>query len=313
MSFDNAKKVVDFCEEAGIHNVILIGGEPSLYKELLDLIRYCNLKNIKPCLVTNGVALENIDYCRALVDAGISHIDISLKGNDRADFERVTGFDKLNSVTTAMHNLSSIGFQYTCSMVITSSNVKEFVRGIEYIFNNGGSFVNLSFGYDFCMDEEKDPNYLTNENPFILIKDFMSQIDQLNTLSDGHWSIECGFPLCVYSDKQIKELGVHLTTGCQLLSGNGIIFDPELNVIPCNVMFKIKMGKLGVDFNNYEEFSHYAEQEYYKNARDFLRSLPSEKCVNCEKQKYCGGGCVNFWTHVSFDDLERFKSKMQTI
>lgn len=308
MCLADAKQVVDFCYEGGIGHIILIGGEPTVYSDLFELIEYAKNRGITSTLVTNGVKLSNLEYCKQLLACGIESINISIKGNDIDDFIRVTEFNKFDSVMAALRNLRAINAPFSCSMVITPENVLTFCKGVENAFTNGATYIGLSFAYDFCMETEKDPEYLVKNNPYKLILEFLSQVETLNNITNGNWSLECGFPLCLYSEEQLATLGSHLTTSCQLLERGGIIFDHSLQIIPCNTMFPIKLGKLGEDFKTFQEFQAFAESGFYKEAMDYLTSVPSEKCLQCDKLKFCGGGCVNFWTHCSFEELEEFKS-----
>ena len=313
MTFENVKAVIDFCKEGNIGHIILIGGEPTVYRELFDVIKYAAENGITSSLVTNGVMLSNIEYCKKLLENGVTNIDISVKGNNIQDFIRVTEFDKFDLVMSAIENLSKLNAEFSCSMVITQENVKTFCEGVENAFKHGAKFVGLSFAYDFCMEEEKDKGYLLKNNPYQLISDFVSQIETLEKITNGNWSLECGFPLCLYTEEQLNKLSPHLVTSCQLLENGGIIFDGELNIIPCNTMFPIKLGRLGKDFHSFAEFLEYSKTGIYRESIDYLRSVPSEKCLECEKLEYCGGGCVNFWTHCSFDELEVRKDFLQKI
>lgn len=307
MLFEDALKIVDFCDEANIEKIIIIGGEPTLYCDVVGLIKYAKGKNIKVSIVTNGVMLSSLEYCKSLIEAGIDEIGVSLKGDDKNSFKYITGKDMFGKVIDGMKNLKSLSYPFSCSMVITESNLFTFLNGVKIAFENGCSGVSLSFAYDFCTAKEKDENYLIKNNPYYFIRAFVSQIDKLNEISNEKWSFESGYPLCVFDDTQIKKFGGHLVTTCQLLNNNGIIFDTELNVLPCNTMHLIKLGKLGVDFNTYEDFCRYADESIYKQVMSYITSLPSEDCKKCSKLENCGGGCVCFWTNTSFDNLKEKK------
>ena len=154
---------------------------------------------------------------------------------------------------------------------------------------------------------------LIENNPYRLISKFCSHVDELNEITDGHWGMETGFPLCLYSNDQLESMKEHIMSCCQLIEGNGILFDTDLSLIPCNTMFKLKCGKLGVDFNTYEEYVLWTESKEYKDVFDALRAVPSEKCLSCEDLQYCGGGCVCFWTNCSFEQLENEKELLKEL
>lgn len=59
---------------------MLIGGEPTLYSNLVKLIKYIKSKEIKVCIATNGRRLSNFEFAKEIVEAGVDSINISLKG-----------------------------------------------------------------------------------------------------------------------------------------------------------------------------------------------------------------------------------------
>lgn len=48
---------------------------------------------------------------------------------------------------------------------------------------------------------------------------------------------------------------------CQIHNENGITFDTELNLIPCNMYFENKIGRLGSDFLSYEDFKNWMKND----------------------------------------------------
>ena len=241
MPIESALKIIDFCCEAKIEKIIIIGGEPTLYREIIRLIKYAKERGLYVSLVTNGVMLSSLSYCKQLIQAKIDEIGISLKGNDEIDFKNITGKDLFSKVLGGMENLKMLSFPFSCSMVITKENLFTFLKGVEFAFNNGCKGVSLSFAYDFCTSKNKDDDYLIKNNPYYFVHSFVSQIDSLNLISNEKWSFESGYPLCIFTDEQIEKFGGHLVTTCQLLNRNGIIFDTDLNILPCNTMHSIKI------------------------------------------------------------------------
>ena len=80
LEYDNLKKIVDFCNDAKVMFIVFTGGEPTLYPQLIDILQYIKSKEHKmlPTIATNGIELEDMQYCKTLIDNGIGYIDISL-------------------------------------------------------------------------------------------------------------------------------------------------------------------------------------------------------------------------------------------
>ena len=79
ISFENLKKLVDFCNDAGVEYLFLSGGEPLLYPYLIDILKYIQSKGypMKPTIATSGIQLADDGFAEELVKCGITYIDIS--------------------------------------------------------------------------------------------------------------------------------------------------------------------------------------------------------------------------------------------
>lgn len=61
-------------------NITLFGGEPLLYTQITELIRYIKKKDLHCLLITNGALLEN--FAQQLVDSCLDELNISLDGGE---------------------------------------------------------------------------------------------------------------------------------------------------------------------------------------------------------------------------------------
>jgi len=70
----------------------LIGGEPTVRTDLIDIVAKIKSLGHRPTMMTNGLMLARPGYARALVDAGMRSIYISLNGADDDDiYEAMDG------------------------------------------------------------------------------------------------------------------------------------------------------------------------------------------------------------------------------
>lgn len=100
-----------------------------------------------------------------------------------------------------------------------------------------------------------------------------------------------------------------LASPCQIHKRNAVTFDTNLNLLPCDMYFNDKIGKLGKDFTTAEEFVRITEQNPYKEIIDRISKLPSEECKRCQYLEECYGGCPVLWKDYSFGDLQAFKAQ----
>lgn len=311
VSFENLKKIVDFCCNAKVKYMFFTGGEPLLYPYLNDILVYIKEKEhpIATAIATNGVLLENIHFSKRLMDSGLDYIDVSMKGRNSQEWINTTGYDGYIKQQKAIKNLSSLQMEFTCSMVVTLENVYSLCDSVKTMFENGAK----QFSFTFVIDNDKniDTNvpYMENHNPFKLIEAFLSQMEQLNNITNEWW-IEYSFPLCVYTKKQLHLLKGRMATPCQIHKKNAITFDTQLNLLPCDMYFDRKIGRLDEDFASVNDFLELRKNNPYKNTIEDISRLPSEKCTNCEYFDKCYGGCPVLWNNYSFDELRAYKERL---
>ncbi|MDE5770570.1 MAG: radical SAM protein, partial [Ruminococcus sp.] len=202
IEYDNLKKVVDFCNDARVKFIVFTGGEPTLYPRLLDILKYIKSKDNKmiPTIATNGILLEDMEYCRSLIDNGIEYIDISLKGKDNEECYEMVGRDCFLQQSKAIHNLSMLPIEFTCSIVLTSENINSLCDTVRNARDNGAKQFSFTFVIDNEKSSESDEAYLLKNNPLNLIELFISHIDKLNSITEEWW-IEYSFPMCIYTRK----------------------------------------------------------------------------------------------------------------
>lgn len=309
LEYDNLKRIVDFCNDAKVKFIVFTGGEPTLYPQLIDILQYIKSKEHKmlPTIATNGIELEDMQYCKTLIDNGIGYIDISLKGKDSKECCEIVGRDCYQQQLTAIRNLSSLPIEFTCSIVITEENVHSLCETVRNACNNGAKQFSFTFIIDNDKSDYSDEAYLNEHSPFALIDAFLSHMDELNAITEEWW-IEYSFPICVYTKEQLKLLKGKLAAPCQIHIENGITFDTDMNLIPCNMHFENRMGRLGTDFYSYEEFEEAAQNTVYRSRIDRLKQYPSDNCQSCEYLDSCFGGCPALWKNYSYDALMKCKN-----
>lgn len=305
MPWEDLKKVVDFCADAGVEYLFLTGGEPLLYPHLMDILEYIRDKGyeMKPTIATSGIYLEDERMARHLIECGIVYIDISLKGSDSKDWVKTTGYDGYNSQMKAIRNVSLLPVDFTCSMVVTMDNVQHVCDIVRHARDNGGKQFSFTFVIDNDPVRNQGKKYLTDHKPQTLISAFLTQIERLNALTDDWW-IEYSFPLCVYTKKQLELLCGRLAAPCQVHMQDAITFSPSMELLSCDMFMEESLGQLGTDFNTFNEFLAWRSHAPYQDAINRLRRLPSSTCTECIYLQDCFGGCPVLWKHYSLSDIQ---------
>ena len=304
MDLELAYKLIDLFKELNIKSICLIGGEPTVYKHLTEVIKYANEKKIRLVMVTNGVCFADEEYLDSIIQSGIRNFNISLKGYDKKSYKEVTGFDCYDKVMKAINNLSKRKVSFSISMVLTEDNIRDYTKGLKEAFAAGARKASLSFCYDFSIDQKYKKD-LSKLNPMKVINGFINSYDELDKVTSHNFSLHQTYPLCLWDKNFIKKLEEkdQITSVCQLLTKSGLLFDTHGNIIPCNAMYEIKIGKYDKDFNDKDSLLKYMGNNNIKKLYNRLCGLPSKECIKCNSVSNCGGGCVCQWTNYSFDEL----------
>ena len=145
MEEDVFKKILSFCEEAKAKSVCLIGGEPTIYPKIHDVIRALKEKSMYFSIVSNGLIFKSVEEVKRFKDSGLEHIPISVKPYDKETYNAVTGKDSFDDVMTALRNLVENGIDVAASYVLS----KESIVGIKEMVEKVKSGVQLNFECDF--------------------------------------------------------------------------------------------------------------------------------------------------------------------
>lgn len=133
LQFEEMSTLVDVFSRAGVDKIRLTGGEPLLRRDLPQLIRMIAEKpGVRDlALTTNGVALG--DQAKALHEAGLHRITISLDTLQPGRFQELTRFDALPQVLAgideARTHFSNLKID---AVIIRGTNDDELVPLLEY-------------------------------------------------------------------------------------------------------------------------------------------------------------------------------------
>ena len=304
-----AKSIIDLCHEGGIPSIILIGGEPTVYPYVLDVIRYATEKGIRTTLVTNGLLLADKERLARYLDAGLTKISLSLKAHNEESYRALTGADGFSLALKAIENLAEAKAKFSVSTVLTGENIPDFIEGLKEAKARGAHSFGLSFCYNVCYGGDSDA-HLEKNNPYRLAEAFETCYPTLKEALEGtHFSLEQALPQCVWREGVIEEMQKenHVHSICQLMSGTGLLFDTDGYLIPCNALYTMQYGKLFRDFSNYRELLSFLQTPAVREMFARLRGAPDESCLSCNHAATCGGGCVTNWTNYSFSELQKLK------
>ena len=137
LSFDEIERVIRAFGELGVHRVRITGGEPLVRKDMpLLAARLARLPGIDDLsLSTNAVQLAK--HARALKDAGVTRLNVSLDSLQPERFQTITG-GKLEKVLAGLQAAKEAGFHpIKINMVVMKDvNDDEVEDLVEYCIAN---------------------------------------------------------------------------------------------------------------------------------------------------------------------------------
>lgn len=293
------KGILNLLSEIGCKNVILIGGEPTIYPHIVELIQFAKDKNVRPILVTNGVKLSEEGFVENIIDAGVSDITVSLKGFSGESYNRYTkGFGEkaFSKVTQGIHNVKKRGSGINISITLFREMSEHIDKYIELVKELSPNSISFDMGSPVVQGDTVSATDLLNPKELTTLVEYLH-----STLRDS--GLNYGFyvttPLCLFKtdilDNMMRE-GRIMTT-CHVTKGSGIVFNQEGSVLLCNHFSSKPLGRYGKDFSCVKTFEEFWDGDDMRSIRSHCSFYPHEKCQSCEKWDICGGGCFLKWFH----------------
>ena len=246
-------KILEYSKR-GVKNIDFTGGEPTLCKNLLELVKYAKeLGYTNRTLVTNGRRLSYQDYCKKIVLAGINRIVISFDGPDKTVAEAVTRSPgSFRQTMKAMSNVKLLKvIELGATIVINSINYKHVSCSIEKLLELDVDFINVQFLLPYV----KDKNVPCALLPSSCIPSYSDSVTYLKAALDK------------YSDK--KKIHVHFIPFCYMKGYENFVLDES-----------IKTDRKAVNFRGF----------CYNIGEHLLKgSEKNEKCIDCVYNSKCVG------------------------
>lgn len=297
-----AQKLALLVRDLGIRTIMILGGEPTLWKNLLEFNDYCRTLDLRTILVTNGRRFRSDKFQRAFEQHPTSVVAPSLKAFDAQSCASITGNNDFEGIRQ--------GIRYICNKAKTRVNIVystliqgQLIKMIETAVELGAFGVKISNCTPISENGVFKSPYTVDYEEFV--KEVCDCYERATMITSGRLLFDLKMPLCVWPSDFISTLisNSQLNSGCQFFQRAGVIFDTDGTVILCNSMFDCPVGKFGEDFSDKEELLNLLNGTHVNRIYDHITSYPSKICADCKLYSRCRGGCPIMWTTHNAEDI----------
>jgi radical SAM protein with 4Fe4S-binding SPASM domain len=300
MRLAEAKAAIDFMASLGIRTFTLLGGEPTIHRDLLDVVRYAAGRQMGPWIVTNGVKIADLGFAESLVSAGLKGGCISLHGDNAEQHDAVTGipgsFDKAMRATALAVQR---GWPLHPMITVMDPTLPQVRPMIDHLIGLGCTDIYVNYGLPNIKSEldtgvDSGPEALAR-----LTEELFHQ--------QREWGVRFIFnreknkiPLCHFDYDTLKDMFSEsvIGVGCEASEGNTVVIEPGGKVLGCSHWVDHPVMTI---FKDYERLETLTAEEFWQQwmsgkplaYRQDLRYFPYEECAACgwREAKMCFGGC----------------------
>ena len=132
-----AKYWLLFFRKKGKEEIDLTGGEPTIRKDILELVRYSKQIGYKKiCIITNGIMVADCNFSKELVKQGLNDILFSIHGPNSQIHDSLTqrqgSFEKL---IKAVNNMTDLNIRCRSNTVVNGVSYESLKNTAELLYN----------------------------------------------------------------------------------------------------------------------------------------------------------------------------------
>lgn len=169
LSTEQWKKVIDICKKNCIPQLTFTGGEPTLRKDLVELVKYSDWFLTR--LNTNGVLLTK-KLCKELYEASLDSVQVTLYSNNPEIHNKLVGAPNFDKTVQGIKNAIQAGLNVSINTPLCSLN-KDYVSTLIFAKDLGVIYASSSglIVTGNAKKEESVSTQLTKEEITKVLKD----------------------------------------------------------------------------------------------------------------------------------------------
>jgi len=144
LSLEEIKRNIDlWCENEPLENIRFSGGEPTIHKDIIEIVKYSKIKGIKRIAIsTNGS--NKVELYKKLIKAGVNDFSVSLDACCAEDGDKFAGNKKgsWKKVVSNIKKISKLSY-VTVGVVLTPENIDKTIDTIKFADSLGVSDIRI--------------------------------------------------------------------------------------------------------------------------------------------------------------------------
>jgi radical SAM protein with 4Fe4S-binding SPASM domain len=294
MSWENYQKLIKILSDAGVKQITLSGGEPTLYPHIREAVKLAKDSGFVVHMNTNGYLFTK-ELANELKGLGLSQIQTNIDSLDPKKHDYVRGKEgSFHRVVEVLKNAKAAGITCVSQTVLTKLNENEIFD--IFIFAR-------SLGIQRCRVWDITPSGEASGKMDIRPTNYVETLQKLDELAYnlGAKHIESGDPLFPngYKTKLDVSLGYCIAVAGMLIN-IGYNGDAYFCVTQRGIMFNVFRDLNG---RNMKDVYNAKLEEFMKAAK-----INSE-CSSCVSSS-CKGGC---YTRRSLENKDYFCQRLNGV
>jgi len=262
--------------ELGVLQVHLSGGEPTLRKDLEDIVQTCTEVGLYTNLITAGVTM-NRDRMMRLADLGLDHVQLSVQDVDAENADRIAAYKGGMAKKIEVSKwVKEAGLALTINAPVHRQNIHNVPRMVDFAVECGAGRVEIAHVQYYAWA-------LVNRAALMPTReDFMKAARQVEEAREKYKGI-------IVIDAVVPDYYAKYPKPCMGGWARGIVnVTPSGRVLPCHAaesithltFDNIKTRRLADIWLNGDAFNKYRGTEWMR-----------EPCRSCSRREIDFGGC----------------------